>query len=394
MANFYQFANQRGKSTSYGDLVDEYLDGALIYAPQQLIESLNKDSSFNRKGKELCCLIYNHIRTKFLQNKKQPVSIYHSTLEFDTTPETTNQAKNWLKDRNYISYCTSYANYANCKRSKKYSAKSMGKEKLLHLKILNNKTGTGYTQENDHLCQYTRKMLDNLHFDPEQVKAKLKQELKNSSKKECLHIIRKNASRLLDVTKRTGVIRRGPSGNRLHSPFVTLKKTYRNLFSFDNDPMINIDMRAAHPTLLGNLAKDYKLIDDCIQNVFYEKMPCFSEKGRDAAKKEYYKLAYGPIRDDLEVTDVFCKEYPKAYQFMLDNKPTNYRKFSHMMQQKESDIWIGQIYQTIADNNISAISIHDSIFCKQSQEDTVLEIINNAMYNNNMIYKIHIEDNK
>jgi hypothetical protein len=158
---------------------------------------------------------------------------------------------------------------------------------------------------------------------------------------------------LLHLVNKRGAIKRGKKGNRLFSPMTNVKKTFRKFFTLEGEPLVFLDMQAAHPTLLGNISGNQKLVDDCISDGFYGRIMYELGVDRDIAKKRYMTWAYDKHRP-------------------------------------ESDIFIDSVYKRLAKDNIPALTIHDCLGTTPDHKDRVKKLLQQEMDNRG--YRVEIKE--
>ena len=159
----------------------------------------------------------------------------------------------------------------------------------------------------------------------------------------------------------TGSIKRGKKGNRLFSPMTNVKKTFRQYFSLEGEPLVWLDMQPAHPTLLGNISNDQHLINDCLSDEFYGRIMDELEVDRDTAKRRYMARAYDQHRPESKMTFLMERHYQKAAQYVIEHQTGNYRRFSWNMQRMEADIFVDSVYANLANLKNPALTVHDSV---------------------------------
>lgn len=366
-----------------------FLEGKIVPAPSHLIETLEA-SEFSNKKKELAIRQYDLIKRRTLDYDNEINQIYHKCLYFGASATLANDVKKWLKNHGFVEFRHSYSNAPSAPKCISYTANNFKKESFYSIPGVAKLSESSFTQS-DLACKYTRQMIGKLTLDVDAIACQIHSQF-ISSRQDCLpRWLRANASRVVELVRNVGVIKRGLLGNRLYSPFVNLKKSHRLHFSFENQKMYTLDMAAAHPTLLANLAKDNALLDDCLADEFYQKMPSFRHGGRDAAKQEYFCFAYGRMNSRNPAFQMMSNNYPKALSFIARKKSDNYRIFSHFMQQQESHIWIDQIYYDLIALSIPALTIHDAVYVCEKNRAEVSEIIKNRMAENNIHFLLRVE---
>jgi hypothetical protein len=180
---------------------------------------------------------------------------------------------------------------------------------------------------------------------------------------------------LLHLVNKRGSIKRGKKGNRLFSPMTNVKKTFRKFFTLEGEPLVWLDMQAAHPTLLGNLSGDQNLVNDCLSDAFYGRIMGELGVDRDRAKKRYMTWSYDRHRPESRLTTFMFTHYLKAAEYVIDHKQVRYQRFSWEMQRQEADIFIDTVYGQLAKEMIPAITVHDCLGTTATHKQQVREIL-------------------
>ena len=154
-----------------------------------------------------------------------------------------------------------------------------------------------------------------------------------------------------------------------------VKKTFRQYFSLEGEPLVWLDMQAAHPTLLGNLSNDQYLINDCLSDEFYGRIMDAYEVDRDEAKRQYMLWAYDQHRPESRMTFLMARQYQTAANYVIENKTGNYRRFSWNMQRMEADIFVDSVYANLAGLKIPALTVHDSIGIPNSYAERIKKLL-------------------
>ena len=220
----------------------------------------------------------------------------------------------------------------------------------------------------DAASQNTRKNLGLLRK-----KEKTWEEEKNMDEK---HWNRDQQSMIL-LENNLGKVGRGYKVNRLYSPFATARRPVRKLFKLGDEEIRAFDLRAAQPTLMGNLARDEKLLRACQSDELYQGIARAMGVSRDEAKQAFYCYSFGPIRtvrtgrpEALLVQEFMADNYPITASYVTSQKQPDHRKFAIQMQNLEASIFVDGIFAELSTIGIDALTVHDSIYVgdKDSQQ--------------------------
>ena len=366
---------------------DKFLDGELLFVPSELKQKVEREN-FRVEKRELIYLIWAAIKSTHAEYRGDWRRVHHARFDYESSNTTNHAALLWLAENGFVELDKDNSYWANPERGFPKKYRVIQKKQPVLVELENKSLVRGpkpYTQD-ETCCRYTREILDQLTVDREAVKNELRKtifeyhrlgdltrnrpftEEKNRIKqeKECVNTefvegLYTFGLPLLHLVNRTGSIKRGKKGNRLFSPMTNVKKTFRQYFSLEGEPLVWLDMQAAHPTLLGNLSNDQYLINDCLSDEFYGRIMDELGVDRDTAKRRYMAWAYDQHRPDSKMTFLMERHYDKAAQYVIENKTGKYRRFSWNMQRMEADIFVDSVYASLASMKIPALTVHDSI---------------------------------
>ena len=199
---------------------------------------------------------------------------------------------------------------------------------------------------------------------------------------------------VMKMNWRKGRLTIGRKSGRVFSPLTQLARDFRQAIHWDIKGLTGkweiLDLICSQPTLIAYTSGDAAMIKDCLNNKYYDIVAEELGQSRDEAKVSFCEYAYGQNRGKLNANNinswtvqnkVMKKLYPTAYRFIWNGKLGDHRRFIQKLQQKESDIFVGQILPWIMRRRIPAITIHDGIFCPAEYGDAVYEIARSTLRN-------------
>lgn len=389
------------------DLVDTYLAGRLVFVPRELYEMV--EAPFPRmriEKRETIYLVWSAIRSTPTQARSNWRRV-HSKLIYRNGGQTPKNALCWLIENGFVDIPEGKNPYCVGKFPKKYKIIDKANPIPVELENKNALDGVIRTTANEPTCEYARNCLDRIEADRdvlanhlqaavracEEVEKKRKEKKKSKGKmthkpskpEDMLYTL---GGPLLQLYHRKGRVLRGQKGNRLYSPMTRLKSEFREGFSYGGEPMAMIDMQCAQPCLLGNLARDYTLIEDCLSDEFYAGIMDSLNVSRKKAKKAYCTFAYDEYRPGTPVGAYVRARYPRAAAYMASQKQEDFRHFSHVMQRAEAEIFVDGVYPRMKAAGIDGLTIHDAIFCRESDANEVEEMAAEEMAHKNITAKI------
>lgn len=177
--------------------------------------------------------------------------------------------------------------------------------------------------------------------------------------------------------------------NRLYSNVTNLKSIWRPDLRIDGDELFNIDIRCSQPCLMSVLYGDSSaeliekelFIKFVTEKDFYGELAANAPPGvslsRAEAKAQTFILMFAqnntmtkqPLFKSFEIF------FPILAAKIKEIKRNDYKKLSFILQCTESDIMVLGVMTEIMEREIRALSIHDSILCKEKDIPVVKEII-------------------
>lgn len=386
-----------------------YLEGKMLLVPKSLYEAVQAEK-WGLEKEETALLIWATLYSAKKKDGPRYVNMHNTRMCFGSET-TAGEARKWLLEKGFLQEPTpnlwikqGCSKHHPKGRSKRYRAVHSGETQLVELKEKSWLSGhEGDFELTNPASRYTRLCLDQLQYDEAQLidgvrsvicayRSKvLERSINNKNKgkgrknrreiKDAEGALYQLGKPLFELMHRRGGIVRGDKGGRLFSPFAFLMRGFRPLFTFGG-PMEISDMVECQPSILGNIAGDEGLVQDCLSRQFYqgiaEELGLVDEAGqidRNAAKEPYCVYGYGRNHPDSPLAQYMSKKYPRAAQYMYNAKVGGHEKFSHELQQIESSIFVEGVYKRLEKEEIPALTLHDGIASRACDGDRIEEII-------------------
>ena len=181
---------------------------------------------------------------------------------------------------------------------------------------------------------------------------------------------------------------------RMHTNFTILKSGIRKSFlKIDNEKTCEIDIANSQPLFLAKLIYDIntKWVDKNELDMFifltnsgryYQyMMDNINIKTKKEIKEITYKVLFGRNHHNSKYDKMFKKLFPTIHNFikLYKTKYGDYKVLSHHLQKMESDFIFNKVIKKIYEysEDISVITIHDSIIMKESDRNIVETIFKN-----------------
>ena len=197
--------------------------------------------------------------------------------------------------------------------------------------------------------------------------------------------------------------KRGQRVNRLFSTFTLAPRLTRRCFTLDSQEIVTIDLQAGQPTLLAAYAGDEPLLQRCYDNLLYDDVQQITgAKDRDEAKKFWNRYGLGKNHVEswkiqtLQLQEYVQNQFPVAFNYVWKAKMYGHKYLSHKLQNEEARLFVDVILQKLKGRDLAALTIHDSIACKETDKNLVLETMQETLDREipNKKYKLKIEELK
>lgn len=228
------------------------------------------------------------------------------------------------------------------------------------------------------------------------------------------------------------------TGRRLHTNLTMLRRDLRRFVTYDDTPLIGVDLRNAQPFMISLLLDPafwqrsrvnngrfnyYRSFPDLARTGFftpqildevtfdtqshwsyqnrsqndigeymhqvssaslYSEIQHFAEEmmdskpvSRDEAKKQVFMVLYAPNRTYTKYKGAFRHLYPSVYGLMQSLKQEGHEKLAILLQRLESAFMLDNVTRRIADEQpaMPLFTIHDSVVCPVGAEGFVKSVI-------------------
>jgi hypothetical protein len=184
---------------------------------------------------------------------------------------------------------------------------------------------------------------------------------------------------------------------RVQTAITNFHRAYRPNLKLFNEPTIGLDVFQMQPTILGKILH-YMVGDNEFSNhinqgtdVYVLLQKKLKLKDRDTAKKYMFKILFG--YPDKNLSQIFgnanwiewINEYktnPDALnqKIKMDSKghESYHNNLAFLLQTTEVAI-MKDVWQSLADNNIPFLSVHDEVIVQKSRKTEALNLFNKAL---------------
>ena len=195
---------------------------------------------------------------------------------------------------------------------------------------------------------------------------------------------------VLKIAHKKGMLSIGPLSGRVFTPLTGLHRDFRDAIRWTGKNLSGkwklLDMRCCQPTIIAYDTQDPLMIEDCLADKYYDNIKERLRITRDEAKVVFCEYAYGQNRTKksrnkraLAVQEMMEELYPIAHSVIWRGKTGDHKRYIQHLQQRESSIFIQQIYPRVMKEKLHALTIHDGLFTAIEDAERVQEIMREAL---------------
>lgn len=180
---------------------------------------------------------------------------------------------------------------------------------------------------------------------------------------------------LFDIDNNIIYANRNETNNRLDTNLTNLKSELWEYLTLDNEKLVEIDIANSQFAILANIMKvDDSFYELAINGKLYDyiadKLKCKTSK---EAKSKMFRMAFDKVKTEQD-------EIRELFPITMNNidsykKQNGYKAFSNLLQKTESDIMIDNVLFELM-KRYRIVTVHDSVRCKVSDYNNVLEDVN------------------
>jgi len=388
--------------------VEKFLAPNIIAVPKKLLDAV-VNAGWRIEKEEAVLLIWKLIQA-WNANKEEEFS-YVADTEFQKVAcnrQTLLPAKQWLLKNSFLSRLLD----EHGKPVRKLPAKGKaGKCEQWKAHLTNAEQVTIELETKDclciyeaatpteEICKYTSEVQKCLFYKENELQIYLDEIEKNTNEYKRVRI--QNSARSLH--HKVVSAKRGQRVNRLFSTFTLAPRLTRRCFTLDSQEIVTIDLQAGQPTLLAAYAGDEALLQRCYDNLLYDDVQEITgAKDRDEAKKFWNRYCLGKNhveswkKDTLQIQKYVQNHFPIAFNYIWKAKMYGHKYLAHKLQNEEARLFVDVILQKLKSRDLAALTIHDSIACKETDKNLVLGIMQETLDGEipNQKYKLKLEELK
>jgi hypothetical protein len=174
-------------------------------------------------------------------------------------------------------------------------------------------------------------------------------------------------------------IKRRDSSSRIYSSVAGLDREYREHLLLDKKPLVKLDIKSCQPYLLARLAKDERLMSECVCKTkdFYRYVGnVIGVHDRDTAKTQIIEALFD--KDEAVyrriINNALQDHFPISYEFMRDVKRTAYNQLAILLEREEVK-YMAKVWAILAKERIRFLTIHDCVMVHPEHAEHVTEVM-------------------
>tara|TARA_Y100000593_G_scaffold35227_1_gene69019 strand:- start:246 stop:1490 length:1245 start_codon:yes stop_codon:yes gene_type:complete len=388
--------------------VEKFLSPNMITVPKKLLDAVVNEG-WRIEKEEAVLLIWKLIQA--WNAAKEEEFSYVADTEFQkitTRRQTLLNAKQWLLENSFLSRVMDENGYAARKIPAKGKAGTC-EQWQAHLTEAEQVTVALETKDclciyeaatpTEEICKYSADVQKQLIYKQTELQTYLNEIEANTNEYKRVRV--QNSARALH--HKVVNAKRGQRVNRLFSTFTLAPRLTRRCFTLDSQEIVTIDLQAGQPTLLAAYAGDEALLQRCYDNLLYDDVQEITgAKDRDMAKIYWNRYCLGRNyveswkKDTLQIQKYVQNQFPVAFNYIWKAKMYGHKYLSHKLQNEEARLFVDVILQKLKTRDLAALTIHDSIACKETDKNLVLEIMQETLDREipNQKYKLKLEELK
>ena len=199
------------------------------------------------------------------------------------------------------------------------------------------------------------------------------------------------SKQLFDIENNIIYVNRNETNNRLDSNLTNLKAELWDFIRLDDEKLVEIDIVNSQFAILSNIMK----VDDLFYELatsgkLYEHVAKELNITRKEAKSKMFRVAFDKIKKEQDdIRNLFPITMNNIDKFKRDN---GYKLFSNLLQKTEANVMIDNVLFNLL-KEFDVVSVHDSIRCKESDYDKVLNKIQEILNKINFKCKLKQKNN-
>lgn len=178
--------------------------------------------------------------------------------------------------------------------------------------------------------------------------------------------------------------KRNGSNNRLDTNFTNMPNFMLDIIKEDNN-LISLDLANSQLSILAYILENSNIKDkedflrfkkDCYSGEIYDKVSEILNISRKESKVGFFEVLFGKVGTEYRFKNLLKELYPNVIEWTDKYKKENtYKCLAKLLQKKESEMFIDNIYENLLKKDILVLTKHDSVIVREKDEVLVREEI-------------------
>lgn len=180
--------------------------------------------------------------------------------------------------------------------------------------------------------------------------------------------------------------KRNGNNNRLDTNFTNMPNFMLDIIKEDNN-LISLDLANSQLSILAYILENSNIKDkedflrfkkDCYSGEIYDKVSEMLNISRKESKVGFFEVLFGKVGTEYRFKNLLKELYPNVIEWTDKYKKENtYKCLAKLLQKKESEMFIDNIYEKLLEKGILVLTKHDSVIVKEEDEELVRNEIEN-----------------
>ncbi len=169
---------------------------------------------------------------------------------------------------------------------------------------------------------------------------------------------------------------------RVFTNYTNLKREFRKFIHHaSGERLVELDIKNSQPLFLASLYNQFSHSSNslysnlCEQGIIYDYMQAKIGGSRDKVKTGFLTVLFSPKHWDSKVKRVFQSDFPELLDYANHVKENRSNELALALQKCEADIVLNTVGSQLLQENISFLSVHDSLIVTQSQSEYVKNLM-------------------
>lgn len=174
--------------------------------------------------------------------------------------------------------------------------------------------------------------------------------------------------------------KRNESNYRLDTNLTNMPNFMLDILKEDNN-LVSLDLMNSQLSILSYILEGTELKDkedfkkfkeECYSGQIYDNVSSILNISRKEAKTGFFEVLFGRVGAEYKAKNLLKELYPNVIEWTDQYKKKNsYKDLAKLLQRKESEMFIDNIFEILTKKGFFVLTKHDSVIVKASDEEKV-----------------------